>query len=133
MTTARARALVRRLGQYLDGFSACFSRQPQRDAASQYLDGLLSDSERKSMQAMQGRLSEPGQYQALQHFITHSPWKATHVWTQLRAAVPVRLGILALDDTGFPKQGTHSVGVPTAVLRRTGEDRQLPGGGVGAR
>ena len=111
MTTARARALVRRLGQYLDGFSACFSRQPQRDAASQYLDGLLNDSERKSMQAMHGRLSEPGQYQALQHFITHSPWKATHVWTQLRAAVPVRLGILALDDTGFPKQGTHSVGV----------------------
>ena len=111
MTTARARALVRRLGQYLDGFSACFSRQPQRDAASQYLDGLLNDSERKSMQAMQGRLSESGQYQALQHFITHSPWKATHVWTQLRAAVPVRLGILALDDTGFPKQGTHSVGV----------------------
>lgn len=111
MTTARARALLRRLGQYLDGFSACFSRQPQRDAASQYLDGLLNDSERKSMQAMHGRLSEPGQYQALQHFITHSPWKATHVWTQLRAAVPVRLGILALDDTGFPKQGTHSVGV----------------------
>jgi hypothetical protein len=28
------------LGQYLDGFSACFSRQPQGEAASQYLDGL---------------------------------------------------------------------------------------------
>ena len=111
MTTGPARALLRRLGQYLDGFSACFSRQPQRDAASQYLDGLLNDSERKSMQAMHGRLSDPGQYQALQHFITHSPWQATHVWTQLRAAVPVRTGILALDDTGFPKQGTHSVGV----------------------
>jgi len=111
VTTGPARALLRRLGQYLDGFSACFSRQPQRDAASQYLDGLLNDSERKSMQAMHGRLSDPGQYQALQHFITHSPWQATHVWTQLRAAVPVRTGILALDDTGFPKQGTHSVGV----------------------
>jgi SRSO17 transposase len=111
VTTGPARALLRRLGQYLDGFSACFSRQPQRDAASQYVDGLFNDSERKSMQAMHGRLSDPGQYQALQHFITHSPWDAGPVWAQLRAAVPVRAGILAIDDTGFPKQGTRSVGV----------------------
>ena len=103
--------MLRRLGQFLDGFSACFSRQPQREAASQYLDGLLNDSERKSMQAMHGRLSDPGQYQALQHFITHSPWDAQRVWTQLRTVVPVRAGILAIDDTGFPKQGTQSVGV----------------------
>lgn len=83
----------------------------QREAVSQYLDGLFNDNGRRSMQAMHGRLSDPGQYQALQHFITHSPWQATRVWTQLRATVPLRAGILALDDTGFPKQGTHSVGV----------------------
>jgi SRSO17 transposase len=111
VATGPARALLRRLGRFLDGFSACFSRQAQRDAASQYLDGLFNDSERKSMQAMHGRLSEPGQYQALQHFITHSPWDAARVWTHLRTVVPIRTGILALDDTGFPKQGTRSVGV----------------------
>lgn len=111
MTTGPARALLRRLGQFLDGFSACFSRQPQRDAASRYLDGLLHDSERKSMQAMHGRLSDPGEYQALQHFITHSPWDAQRVWAHLRTVVPARTGILAIDDTGFPKQGRHSVGV----------------------
>ena len=111
MTTGPARARLQRLGQYLDGFSGCFSRQPQRDAASQYIDGLFNDSERKSMQAMHGRLSDPGQYQALQHFITHSPWDAQRVWTHLRTVVPVRTGILAIDDTGFPKQGTQSVGV----------------------
>jgi SRSO17 transposase len=111
MTTGTARALLQRLGQYLDGFSACFSRRPQQTAASQYIDGLFNDSERKSMQAMHGRLGDPQDYQALQHFITHSPWDATRVWAQLRAVVPVRTGILALDDTGFPKQGTHSVGV----------------------
>lgn len=63
------------------------------------------------MQAMHGRLSNAGQYQAVQHFITHSPWDARRLWAQLRASAPVRTGILALDDTGFPKQGTHSVGV----------------------
>lgn len=111
MTTGPARALLRRLGQFLDGFSACFSRQPQREAATQYIDGLFNDSERKSMQAMHGRLGDPRDYQALQHFITHSPWQATRVWTQLRAVVPVRAGILAIDDTGFPKQGDQSPGV----------------------
>jgi SRSO17 transposase len=95
----------------MDGFSACFSRRPQREAASRYLDGLFNDSERKSMQAMHGRLSDSSSYQALQHFITHSPWEAERVWTQLRALVPMRTGLLALDDTGFPKQGTASVGV----------------------
>jgi SRSO17 transposase len=85
----------------MDGFSACFNRRPQREAASQYLDGLFNDSERKSMQAMHGRLSDPGSYQALHHFITHSPWDATRVWAHLRTLVPHRTGMLALDDTGL--------------------------------
>jgi SRSO17 transposase len=111
MTSGSARALLRRFGTFMDTFSTCFSRAPQRAAATQYLEGLFNDSERKSMQAMHGRLSDPVTYQSLQHFITHSPWDAARVWTQLRALVPVRAGILALDDTGFPKQGRHSVGV----------------------
>ena len=57
----------------MDTFSTCFSRRPQREAASHYLDALFNDSERKSMQAMHGRLSDPTNYQALYHFITHSP------------------------------------------------------------
>jgi len=95
----------------MDAFSQCFTRRPQREGASQYLDALFNDSERKSMQAMHGRLSDPRSYQALQHFITDSPWEATRVWARLRALVSTRTGILAVDDTGFPKQGTHSVGV----------------------
>ncbi len=63
------------------------------------------------MQAMHGRLSDPISYQALQHFITDSPWEAGRLWARVRELVPVRTGILALDDTSFPKQGTHSVGV----------------------
>lgn len=41
-----------------------------------YVQGLLSDSRRKSMEAMWARLSDPGSYQALQHLITHAPWDA---------------------------------------------------------
>lgn len=102
---------MQRFGQFADQFAGCFSRQPQRAAASQYLEALFNDSERKSMQAMHGRLSDPVTYEALQHFITDSPWETPPVWARLRAVVPVRTGILALDDTSFPKQGKHSVGV----------------------
>ena len=68
-----ARALLRRFGTFADQFAGCFSRRPQRAAASQYLEGLFNDSERKSMQAMHGRLSDPVSYQALQQFITVAP------------------------------------------------------------
>lgn len=111
MTEVRARALLTRLGAFLDQFVTCFSRRAHRTYASRYLQGLLNDSGRKSMQPMHGRLSDPGSYQGLQHFITHSTWAARPFWRRLREVIPVRVGILAIDDTGLPKQGTASVGV----------------------
>src|SRR5258708_6303707 len=62
------------------------------------------------MQPMHGRLSDPGSYQGLQHFITHSSWAPRPFWRQLRDLIPIRHGILAIDDTGLPKQGSASVG-----------------------
>ena len=76
MTEVEARAILKRFGQFADEFADCFGRCVQRDAASRYLAGLVNDSERKSMQAMHGRLSDAETYQALQHFITDSPWCA---------------------------------------------------------
>jgi SRSO17 transposase len=76
-----------------------------------YVQGVFSDSERKSMQAMLARVTEPVSYQAFQHFITHAPWDADRVWRRLRAVLPDRRGVLILDGTSFPKQGPASVGV----------------------
>jgi SRSO17 transposase len=56
------------------------------------LVGLLSDSRRKSMSAMLARVSDPGTYQAFQHFITDAPWTAEYVWPRLRATIPDREG-----------------------------------------
>ena len=106
-----ATAWLRRLLTWLERFEAGFSRQSQRGALRRYVTGLLSDSRRKSMEAMWARLSDPGTYQAFQHFISHAPWDAERVWKELRAVVPERTGVLILDGTSFPKQGTASVGV----------------------
>jgi SRSO17 transposase len=111
VTEAQARAVLTRLGTFLNQFTRCFGRHAHRTYASRYLQGLLNDSERKSMQPMHGRLSDPGSYQGLQHFITHSSWTVRPFWQRVRELIPVRRGILAIDDTGLPKQGTASVGV----------------------
>ena len=103
--------MLRRLMAWLTPFQACFGHRAQRVALGHYVAGLLSDSPRKSMQAMIARLTDPPAYQSLQHFITHAPWAATAMWRVLRATVPERRGVLLLDDTGFPKKGEHSVGV----------------------
>ena len=79
------------------------------------------------MSAMLARISAPGSYEAFQHFITDAPWAAEHVWRRLRATIPDREGVLILDGTSFPKQGTHSVGVARQVLRHARQGRQLPG------
>jgi len=102
---------LRRLLMWLELFEDRFSRRSQRGALRRYVTGLLSDSRRKSMEAMWARLSDRGTYQAFQHFITHAPWDAEAVWKQLRVVVPERTGVLILDGTSFPKQGTASVGV----------------------
>ena len=92
-----ARAVLRRFGEFADQFAECFGRRVQRDAAARYLAGLVNDSSRKPMQAMHGRLSDAGTYQALQHFITDSPWSSARMWARLRAVIPERRGILAVD------------------------------------
>jgi SRSO17 transposase len=100
-----------RLSRWLEPFEDCFGHVAQRGAFRRYLLGLLSDSRRKSMSAMLARINAPGSYEAFQHFISEAPWVAEHVWQRLRATVPDREGVLILDGTSFPKQGTHSVGV----------------------
>jgi SRSO17 transposase len=106
-----ATAWLQRLLAWLELFEDRFSHKAQRGALRRYVQGVLSDSRRKSMEAMWARLSDPGSYQALQHFITHAPWDAEQLWARLRAVVPERTGVLILDGTSFPKQGTASVGV----------------------
>jgi SRSO17 transposase len=95
----------------LEQFKRCFGHRAQLMSLRTYVQGVFSDSERKSMQAMLARVTEPVAYQAFQHFITHAPWNADGVWRRLRAVLPERRGVVILDGTSFPKQGPASVGV----------------------
>lgn len=111
MQDRHAKGMLERLAHWVEQFQPCFTRRSQRLGLAQYLDGLLGDSRRKSMRAMLARVTEPIHYQSFQHFLTHSPWDARIVWRRLLDCLPEHQGYLILDDTGFPKQGKHSVGV----------------------
>lgn len=104
-------SVLRRLTRWVDQFKECFGHQAQEISLKYYVEGLLNDSARKSMQAMHARLTDPVPYQAFQHFVTHAPWSAADVWRRLLTVLPERKGVLIFDDTGFPKQGRKSVGV----------------------
>jgi SRSO17 transposase len=96
---------------WLEQFEDCFGHVAQRGAFRRYVLGLLGDSRRKSMGGMLARVDDSSTYQSFQHFITDAPWRAEQVWRRLREVIPDRQGVLILDGTSFPKQGTHSVGV----------------------
>ncbi|GAB3816735.1 IS701 family transposase [Micromonospora zhanjiangensis] len=88
------------------------TRAGWQDRAGQYLHGLMLDGRRKSIQPMAGRL--PGVHdQALNHFVTNSPWDVTPVRRRLalRMDEVITPAAWALDDTGWLKCGTASPGV----------------------
>jgi SRSO17 transposase len=85
----------------------------RRRWARVYLEGLLLDGERKSIEPIASRI-EGADVQALRQFVGQSPWAVDEVQRRLALKVADLLGdaeVWILDDTSFPKAGKHSVGV----------------------
>lgn len=99
----------------LDGFVgevfASLSRKDQRSKGSLYLQGLMLEGRRKSMQPMGDRLGVD--YQQLQQFVSSSPWQVEPVRRQLarKAVSLIAPEAWVVDDTGFVKDGPASPGV----------------------
>lgn len=91
-----------------------FSRRDLRAHAESYLRGLISRVERKNGWQLAEELGEQTPTN-LQHFIARSKWSADDVRDDLRRYVTQHLGspdgVLIVDETGFLKKGTKSVGV----------------------
>jgi SRSO17 transposase len=111
--SARELARVRgRLVGFAEEMLAPLARSDQRRWGEVYLRGLMLDGKRKSIEPMAARLAD-GDEQCLQQFVNQSPWGWEPVRARLarRLCETVRPGAWAVDDTGFPKFGRHSVGV----------------------
>jgi len=113
MTDAQLERCRKRLEQFLVDLLAPVGRSERRHWGSVYVRGLLLDGERKSVEPMAKRLPD-GNEQAMQQFVGQSPWDWKPVWERLARRMVRELepdAIWVIDDTGFPKQGEHSVGV----------------------
>ena len=111
--------VLERLQDYVGELAEGFDRITRHYWAGVYVQGLLLDGERKSIQPLAQRVSVPGWHgdtmQALQQFITDSTWDEQAVlWAyrdQMQRWLVDRAGVIVIDDTGFAKKGRHSVGV----------------------
>lgn len=102
----------------LEGMKAfiapAFKRSEQRASAGAFVDGLLSGVERKTgwMLAEEAGLARPYRIQSL---LGRSSWSADKLCDRVRRYIVDALGdpdgVLVIDETGFLKKGTHSVGV----------------------
>jgi SRSO17 transposase len=113
MTPRELKALDQRLTTFLEDLLAPLGRKERRHWARVYVQGLLLDGERKSIEPMAGRI--PGaDVQALRQFVGQSPWAVEAVQRQLARQVVDLLSdpeVWIVDETSFPKAGDHSVGV----------------------
>src|SRR3954447_24643401 len=114
-------AVLGRLRDYAALFAPDFPQSKPARWAGVYLQGLLLDGDRKSIEPLSRRvtlpegLSSKDPEQALQQFVNQSPWDERRVLRRYRARLAQTCaspeGVFVIDDTSFPKQGRSSVGV----------------------
>lgn len=107
-------AATEHLADLAHRLAARFARAEPRQQALAYLRGLLAPVERKNAWQLAERLGYEAPY-AVQHLLGRARWDADLLRDDLRVYVTDHLGsdraVLVVDETGFLKKGTHSVGV----------------------
>ena len=109
-----------RFAAYVEGLVSVIGHADRAKPLGDYCLGLMLPCERKSVEPM-AAVTAPArtaaQHQSLLHFVGQAAWSDAKVLAKVREMVlpeverhgPIEAWII--DDTGFPKQGRHSVGV----------------------
>ncbi len=102
------------LGGLKQFIAPAFKRSEQRATAGAFIDGLLSGAERKTGWMLAEEAGFTGPYR-IQSLLGRSRWSADALCERVRHHALEALadcdGVLIIDETGFLKKGSHSVGV----------------------
>lgn len=119
-----------RFAAYVEGLVSVIGHADRAKPLGDYCLGLMLPCERKSVEPM-AALTAPArtaaQHQSLLHFVGQAAWSDAKVLAKVREMVlpeverhgPIEAWII--DDTGFPKQGRHSVGVARQYCGQLGK------------
>jgi len=118
-----------RLEAFAENFRSVFPRVDQFRRFTAYLFGLVAADKRKNVEVIAARSAglipaEADLVQALQHFITRSPWDAGRLFAAVREVLADRLAdpaaVWVVHDAVLLKKGRHSVGVQRQFARSLG-------------
>jgi SRSO17 transposase len=102
------------LDEFLSEFRVLFQRRESRTAMERYLTGLLTEHPNKNCDTLAEVVPGTSEQQ-LQGLLTQMAWDEQDLNRQrVRKMSTLKTegdGVLVVDDTGFGKQGQHSVGV----------------------
>ena len=113
MTPQSLKGLESRLLHFLGDLLEPMGRSERRHWAQVYIQGLLLDGERKSIEPLAARVAG-ADVQALRQLVGQSPWTVEEVQRRLAHKIVDLLSepeVWIVDETAFPKAGEHSVGV----------------------
>ena len=109
------RAPLPELAEFLAPLRVQFTQGPSAETLRQYLTGLLSEHPNKNCDTLAEIVPETTEQQ-FHHLLTDMVWDETNLNRQRIARMRILPsegdGVLIFEDTGFEKQGRHSVGVP---------------------
>jgi SRSO17 transposase len=114
MDVKALRQLKPELDLFLERYAPLFGRDEAQDHASRFVQGLLLGGDRRSVENIAEAI-DGCVVRSLQKFIAQSPWSDDDLLEELQRHVSEVLGepdaTVNVDETGFPKKGTKSVGV----------------------
>lgn len=106
-------ALVVELAVYAGQFLSAFARADQAIWGHRYLQALVSNHPRKSIEPM--ALAHGFPIRSMQAFIGESSWRTAPLLQRHQQLVAHTLGeddaVILIDESGLPKQGQHSAAV----------------------
>jgi len=123
MDARRLTALREELDTFVSSFAPCIKTEPSRGHFKTYVEGQLSDLERKNAAAI--ALNAGVAPRTLQEFL------GLHLWDHLRARDEVQRQVMerhadpnaiaAIDETGYAKKGDKTAGVKRQYCGATGK------------
>jgi SRSO17 transposase len=131
MDLAELERVGSQFAEYFGDLAEVIGHEDRKKPLNDYCVGLLVAEGRKSVEplaAVTAPAEVSAQHQKLVHFLANAPWSDERVLAKVQQKVLPRIerhGPIAawiIDDTSFPKKGTHSVGVHHQYCGQLGKE-----------